>query len=123
MVRRLRKTGEITMFATANESVSRTIIGTIGTALFAGVCLLAATAPAAAQEVPRARTVSYSDLNLSTAQGQEALKLRIKQAARSVCENGLDDVAGVTQEARCIRAAVDGAVSKMAVTAAAADEG
>nr|WP_310524184.1 UrcA family protein [Polymorphobacter sp.] len=111
------------MFATANESVSRTIIGTIGTALFAGACLLAATAPAAAQDAPRAQTVSYSDLNLSNSHGREALTLRIKQAARNVCETGLDDVRARTEEARCVRAAVDGAASKMAVTTAAADRG
>ena len=111
------------MFATANQSVSRTLIGTIGTALFAGACLLAATAPAVAQDAPRARTVSYSDLNLSSAQGREALTLRIKQAARTVCDTGLDDVSARTEEARCIRAAIDGAKAKMAVTTAAADEG
>lgn len=111
------------MFATANESVSRTVIGTIGTALFAGVCLLAATAPAAAQEAPRAKAVSYSDLNLSNAQGREALDMRIKQAARNVCENGSDDVRARTEEARCVRGAIEGAKSKMAVTTVAAHQG
>lgn len=107
------------MFAIVSDTAVRTVLGTIGTAVFAGACLLAATAPANAAEAPRAQAVSYSDLNLSSAQGREALELRIKQAARNVCFTGSDDVRAKTEEARCVRSAVDGATSRMATTVSA----
>lgn len=105
------------------STVSRTVIGTIGTALFAGTCLFAATAPAAAQDAPRAKTVAYSDLNLSSSEGRQALDRRIKQAARSVCFNGSGDLAARSAEARCVRVAVEGAVAKVALATAAANAG
>jgi UrcA family protein len=102
------------MFATANDSIVRTVAGTIGTVVFASACLLAAAGPAAASEAPRASVVSYSDLDLAHAPGRNALEFRIKAAARNVCASGLDDVRGRTAEARCVRDAVNSAKRNVA---------
>jgi UrcA family protein len=102
------------MPAIFTDTVSRAVIGTFGTALCAGICLIGATAPAAAAEAPRAQLVRYSDLNLASAAGREALALRIRHAARNVCETGSHDLGARSAQARCIRTAVDGAVAKMA---------
>lgn len=104
------------LFATSSDTVLRTVAGTFGTALCAGVCLLGATAPAEAAPAPRAQAVSYADLNLAHASGRSALDARIKQAARSVCSTGASDLRARTDEARCIRAAVAGAQTRVAVT-------
>ncbi len=102
------------MFATSiNDSIVRATVGVFGTAVFAGLCLLGATAPAQAAESPRVTTVSYSDLNLSDAKGREALDTRILQAARSVCQTNSNDTASRIAESRCIREAVDAAQSQL----------
>jgi UrcA family protein len=107
------------MFANLNETALRAVVGTFGTVICAGVCLLGATAPANAAEAPRAKIVSYSDLNLGSAQGRTALDMRIKNAAQAVCATGLNDVQGRTTEARCIRDAVNGAQAKRVASASA----
>jgi UrcA family protein len=91
---------------TTSTSAFRNLLGTVGTVLCAGVCLIAATAPAQAAEAPRATTVSYVDLNLGNDQGRDTLDARIKAAARSVCANGGNDVRARTVEARCVREAI-----------------
>ena len=91
---------------TTSTSAFRTVLGTVGTVLCAGVCLLAATAPAQAAEAPRATSVSYLDLNLGNDQGRDTLDARIKAAARSVCASGSNDVRARTEEARCVREAI-----------------
>ena len=96
-----------------NDTIVRATVGVFGTAFFAGVCLLGATAPAQAVETPRAMTVSYSDLNVSNIKGREALDLRILQAARNVCETGSNDAASRINESRCIRKAVSAAQNKV----------
>jgi UrcA family protein len=102
------------MFATNfNDTIVRATIGVFGTAFFAGLCLVGATAPANAAETPRITTVSYSDLNISSAKGREALDLRILQAARSVCTTGSNDTAARIQESRCVRDAVNAAQGKL----------
>lgn len=108
------------MFAVISQTVSRAIIGTVGTTLCAGLCLFAAAAPAAAAnaDAPRAITVGYSDLNLSTTQGRTALSFRVHSAARSVCTTGSNDIASLAAETRCVRNAVKGAQSKMIAAAA-----
>jgi UrcA family protein len=93
------------MFTTSTNAL-RTVLGTFGTVICAGVCLMAATAPAQAAEAPRATTVTYLDLNLANDQGRDTLDARIKSAARSVCANGGDDVRARSEEARCIRDAI-----------------
>jgi len=97
------------MFATFNDTVLRTVIGTFGTVICAGVCLIAATAPANAADAPRARIVSYSDLNLASDRGRVALDMRIQSAARAVCASGLNDLRSRTEEIRCVRNAVSAA--------------
>lgn len=44
-----------------------------------------AAVPALAQEAPVSMTVSYGDLNLSSAQGNALFKARVKAAARRIC--------------------------------------
>jgi UrcA family protein len=94
------------MFTTASTTVQRTVIGSIGTLLFAGICLAGAAAPAFAAEAPRVQTVSYADLNLANAAGREALDQRIKAAAESVCSTGRDEAAAKVAESRCVRDAI-----------------
>lgn len=96
------------MFASTftTASTARTVIGTIGTVFCAGLCLLTATAPAAAAEAPRAQLVSVADLNLAHPQGRNALDARIRQAARTVCDNGSGDLRARAEAARCVRAAI-----------------
>jgi UrcA family protein len=94
------------MFDTFNSTVSRAILGTVGTAVCAGLCLLAATAPAAAAEAVRTTTVSYADLNVHTPAGRATLDRRITDAARSVCSSANIGPAARVEEERCVRNAV-----------------
>ena len=49
----------------------------------------AVVAPTVSQaETPRSMRVSYADLNLGAAQGQQALHYRVAGAARTVCDLG-----------------------------------
>ncbi len=93
------------MFTIGNTTL-RTIFGTVGTVICAGVCLVAATAPAQAADAARMTTVSHIDLNLANDQGRDALDTRIKSAARSVCATGSGDVRARRDEARCVREAI-----------------
>jgi len=105
------------MFATSTTAF-RTVVGGFGTLIFAGVCLFGATAPAVAAEAPRVAHVSYGDLNLASDEGRSALDSRIKSAARAVCLEGGRDVRSLTEEARCIRNAIEAAQPrKMAAVA------
>ena len=112
------------MFTTAND-FARTAVATVGTLFFAGVCLVAAAAPAAAAPAPGAAapvahttTVAYGDLNLAEASGRSALERRISFAARSVCFNGSHDVASQLIYDRCVKAAkADAKAQIMPVTA------
>ena len=100
------------MFQTASHTVQRAVIGAFGTALFAGLSLSGALAPANAAEVQgqaRVQTVSYADLNLANAAGRATFDQRVKAAAESVCATGLNDVAAKTAESRCVKAAVEAA--------------
>jgi UrcA family protein len=98
------------MFQTASHSFQRVVIGAVGTALFAGLSLSGALAPAnAAETQARVQTVSYADLNLSNAAGRAALDNRIKAAAETVCATGMNDAAAKTAESRCVKAAVEAA--------------
>lgn len=102
------------MFATSfNDTIVRAAVGVCGTVIFAGICLLGATAPAQASEAPRATMVSYGDLNLSNARGRDALELRIRQAARSVCETAGENAAARVEEAQCVRAAIQAAQARL----------
>jgi len=53
-------------------------------ALGAALCAIATAGPALANNGP-ALAVSYSDLNLATAEGQVELEKRIDKAARKIC--------------------------------------
>ena len=93
------------MFANLNSTVSRAVLGTVGTALCAGLCLVAATAPAAAAEV-RTTTVHYADLDVHSAQGRAVLDRRVEGAARSVCTSADSGLAARIEEGRCVRHAI-----------------
>ena len=101
----------------ANQTVTRTVIGTFGTALCASLCLLAATTPAQAGEVPQTRIVSTADLDLSNSHGRATLANRINQAARAVCNTGSGDLHARIDEARCTRAAKASAQPRAVATA------
>ncbi len=107
------------MFATANQTVSRAVIGAFGTALCAGICLLAAAGPAQAAPVARTQVVSYADLNLAHPDGRSALNFRIKRAAQSVCSTGSNNLEAQISEARCVRSAVEAAKARTAAVNAA----
>ncbi|UAJ09538.1 UrcA family protein [Polymorphobacter megasporae] len=110
------------MFTASNSIIARTVLGTVGTALCAGLCLVGATAPAHAGSIydtARSQNVSYADLDLASTQGRQILNNRIKHAARAVCATGNIDVQSMKDESRCVRVALDSAKPK--VVAAASD--
>jgi UrcA family protein len=97
------------MFTAFNSTVTRTILGTVGTALCAGLCLVGATVPAHAGTVydtARSQNVSYADIDLGSTQGRVTLERRIKNAARAVCATGNVDVQSMKDESRCVRVAL-----------------
>lgn len=65
--------------------------------------LLAFTAtPALAEPVTATSTVQTADLDLSSANGQKALDLRLARAVKEVCGTASDvDVAGKNEARRC----------------------
>lgn len=106
MVRRLQSDRETIMFTTANASFARTFIATLGTAVFAGICLFGATAPATAAPVDtQSFTISYKDLNLASNAGRKELDNRISFAARKVCGAGARELAKRAAEKDCISTA------------------
>lgn len=103
MVRRLQTDREFIMFTTAQPSFVRTIVATLGTAVFAGICLFGATAPAAAAPVDaRVASIAYSDLNLASASGRKALDNRIARTAETVCVAGSRDLMLRAAEKDCV---------------------
>lgn len=100
------------MFATFTSTATRAILGTVGTAFCAGICLVAATAPAAAETV-RATTVSYADLDLGNAAGRMTLDRRINAAARTVCASSDGGTVAALDEMQCVRHAVIAAKAKV----------
>jgi UrcA family protein len=109
------------MFTTAPTSFTSTIVAAVGTALFAGVCLFGATAPAVAAAAPQTTTVSYADINIASANGRNTLDRRIVQAARSVCENGSRDVRAMNEQTRCVDSAIADARRQVYRTSASAN--
>ena len=99
------------MFASRYTAL-RTVVATLGTVIGAGICLIGATAPAAAADAPRVATVSFSDLDLASAAGRNVFQQRVRRAARSVCSLGSGDLRARADEARCIGAAISAAQVK-----------
>lgn len=98
------------MFATP-ASFSRNLLGAFGTVVFAGICLMGATAPAQASETlasaaPRSAIVRTADLNLATDAGRSTFETRVRHAARTVCTGATDDLRGKQQTAACVKSAV-----------------
>ncbi len=100
------------MFATFTSAASRAVLGTVGTALCAGICLVAATAPAAA-EPARTTTVRYTDLDLARAAGRATLDRRITAAANAVCASSDRGTDAALDEMHCVRHAVTAAKAKV----------
>ena len=82
--------------------------------LVASVLVLAAGSADAAPTVRPTRVVSYSDLDVSTKAGVDALLARIHRAARSVCSplEARSLTAAPLHDA-CMRDAIDGAVAQI----------
>ncbi len=102
------------MFAFAQSTATRAILGLVGTTIGAALCLGAAAGPASAQtgqsfDAPRSAKVAIGDLNLGNADDHKRLDTRLRAAARSVCATGGDTVAARTQESQCIRATLKAA--------------
>ncbi|WP_310496358.1 UrcA family protein [Sandarakinorhabdus sp.] len=95
------------MFALSTSILNRNVIGTVGTVFFAGLCLAAAAAPAAASETHRTAVVSYSDLDLASQAGQKTLERRVRTAAKEVCETGSQDAWSRAAKADCFRTTVE----------------
>lgn len=79
------------------------------TALLAALVATAATVsfPAYAGEVSQATEVHYSDLNLASAQGAQALKDRVARAAKRVCTfEGDKSLDGAMQARSCTKVAI-----------------
>ena len=101
------------MFTAFTSAASRAVVGTLGTALCAGICLVGATAPAHAETVgPRTAIVHTGDLDLASVAGQKALKHRITVAARTVCATTSLDVAEQMDAYRCQHLATATATAK-----------
>lgn len=111
------------MFTASNSILARTVLGTVGTALCAGLCLVGATAPAHAGTVydtARSQNVSYADLDLASTQGRKVFERRIKYAAHAVCATGNVDVQSMKDESVCVRVALNSVKPK--IVAAATDK-
>ncbi len=73
---------------------------------------LAATAatvsfPAFAAEMAPTTEVHYSDLNLASTDGAQALKTRVSRAAKRICtDNGDTSLSGAVQARKCARIAL-----------------
>ncbi len=105
----------------ASSDFARTAFGTLGTLIFAGLCLAGATAPAYAFELgrsARSEVVRTGDLNLASNAGRETLADRIEAAADRVCVTGTSDVAGRLEQSRCRRNAVAAASTRVVDSAA-----
>ena len=107
------------MFDTFNASVTRTVLGAIGTTLCAGVCLVAAAGPADAAPAASARTatVRYADLDLSRPAGRATLDRRIATAAQTVCATSDTGLDAALAEQACFHRAVAAARAKVAASA------
>ena len=71
-------------------------------ALALSLTLAAAPAIAAPLTETSRSEVRTDDLDLTSARGQQRLEMRIKTAARRICNNGIGGVAGRAQQAECM---------------------
>lgn len=82
--------------------------------------LLLPVAVTAGEPAPRTLPVSYADLDLTSAAGQQALERRLTVAVRSVCAAQNDrDLRQLAARAACIKAARPAAMASMEVAVAA----
>jgi UrcA family protein len=108
------------MFA-STHNFSRSFAGLVGTLLFAGLCVGAATAPAQAQTVSQTASpitygvnadgqriahVAFADINLGSKAGQTQLETRLRIAARAVCSSSEQDPYAAAQADRCYNEAL-----------------
>ena len=107
------------MFTTFNSTLTRAALGALGTAFCAGICLVAATAPASAEPV-RTVKVHYADLDLGNKDGRATLERRLFSAARSVCTTSDSGPDAAMDEARCIHQALKEARAKVPAAQSAA---
>ena len=89
-------------------------------ALAAASLSLLAVAPAAAQELQA--TVSYGDLDISSAAGAEALNARLLGTVKSVCERpDIRDLKGMVAFEACKADALAGAMEQLSLNQPYAD--
>ncbi len=81
-------------------------------ALLAGMTCVGGSVARA--ETPRARVVSYADLDLSRDAGKATLFNRVRAAASTVCRASGRTPAEIAAEKRCIDTAVAAAMTKAA---------
>jgi UrcA family protein len=112
------------MIASATN-FTRSLVGTAGTLLLAGLCIAGATAPAAAHTTldvngqgQQVAVISYADLDLGSPDGRAALEGRIRVAARKVCTDNSPDPRSGINTFVCVQQALK--TGRHAVMAAAA---
>ena len=111
------------MFTTAPASIARTLVAASATAVFAGLCLFGAAAPAVAAPATdnASIAISYSDLDLNHRTGRKALDTRIVRAAKSVCFDGTRDLAARLAYTDCVKGAVTAARNQVMPAIASAN--
>ncbi len=87
---------------------------TIITLLSAAFAIALPATVVQAQEAAPSVRVSYADLNIGSVAGQDQLAVRIKAAARHVCDNNELGLANRIAVQRCRKQAVAGAMTTMA---------
>ncbi|HJS89373.1 MAG TPA: UrcA family protein [Steroidobacteraceae bacterium] len=68
------------------------------------------------------RVVSYSDLDLATSTGAEALRKRVRRAAMGICVELKQEYPNTTQYGSCYKEAVDSGMPQVDAVVAAAQE-
>lgn len=111
---------------TTSETLARAAAGTFGTLFCAGLCLVAAAAPAApasaeTASVVRTEQVRYGDLDLASADGRATLDHRIRAASRRVCASDAVTLASRSAVNRCVDNAIGGARAQLSDTVTASN--
>ena len=108
-----------------HRTLASAVIGiAAGFAMTAGASTLETTRVTTSMDGIREAAVSYSDLDLSSASGREALEARITRAAEQVCGSKHARKAGgarfAAENKRCIDKAVDQAMAQISTNQVAA---
>ncbi len=78
-----------------------------------------AVGPVDMHENTVSKTVSYADLNLASPEGERALNIRVRKAARDLCTSrGPKPLTTLWAERACMREAIDGASGEVELAVA-----